>query len=346
MRLVRAGAGAAASRIALVSVSAAALATGCHVPGTGGSGSSASGSGSITVAVVKGIDNAPLQMGVQEGLFRQHGLTVTVQNYSSVGQEIQALTSGHAQIAAGDYTDFFSAQFAYTQHTSGGANLSLIADGYDAAANSIAILTLPNSGITSPQQLQNLHVASPPSQGIGQLNGLPYNMPTLTAEQVLQFDGLSPTSVFWTQWQPGNMIGALHSGRFKAILVTEPYIFEAEKQLGAVEVVDATTGVTQNLPLSGYFSLASYAQQQPGNVQAFQAALSQAQSDATMGGQVQGMLPQYVNNMSKQDAALATFGTYPTTLSVGQVQRVLQLMVDSGMITNPSFSVSGMLPKT
>jgi NitT/TauT family transport system substrate-binding protein len=340
MRLVRAGAGAAASRLALVSVSAAALATGCHVPGTGGSGSTTTGSGSITVAVVKGIDNAPLKMGVQDGLFLQHGLTVTVQNYSTVGQVIQALNSGHAQVAAGDYTDFFAAE------ARGTAKLSLIADGYDAAPNSIAILTLPKSDITLPNQLQNLKggVGSPPSQGIPQQNGLPYNMPTLTAEQVLQFDGLSPTSVPWTQWQESGMIGALRSGRFKAILVTEPYILEAEKQLGAVELVDATTGVTQNLPLSGYFSLASYAQRQPANVQAFQAALSQAQSNASMGGQVQGMLPQYPG-MSKQDAALATLGTYPTTLSIGQVQRVLSAMVDSGMITNPGFTVSSLVPR-
>src|SRR5215468_213576 len=134
MRHVRAGA--AASRIALVSVSAAVLAAGCHVPGTGGSGSATTGSGSITVAAVPGIDNAPLQLAVQEGLFRQHGLSVTIRPYSSVGQELAALDSRQAQIAVGDYTEFFYAQ-------SRGANLSLIADGYDAVANSVAILTLP-----------------------------------------------------------------------------------------------------------------------------------------------------------------------------------------------------------
>ena len=340
MWLVRAGASAAASRIALVSASAALLAAGCHVPGTGGSGSATAGSGSITVAVVPGIDNAPLQMGVQAGLFRQHGLDVTIQDYGSVGQEIQALNSGRAQIAAGDYTSFFWAQYT------GRAKLSLIADGYDAGANSIAILALPNSGITSPQQLVGQTVASPPAQGVPEQHGLPFNMATLAAEQVLQFDGLSPTSVSWSPTPAGNMLRALRNGgRVKAILVTEPYIFEAEKQLGAVEVVDSTSGDTRNLPLSGYFSSASYAQQQPANVRAFQAALSQAQSDASMSGQLQGMLPQYAN-MSKQDAAMATLGTYPSALSVGQVQRVLQAMVDSGMITNPSFSVSDLLPKT
>jgi NitT/TauT family transport system substrate-binding protein len=340
MRLVRAGASAAASRMVLVSVSAAVLAAGCHVPGTGGSGSATPGSGSITVAAVPGIDNAPLQLAVRDGLFRQHGLSVTVQPYSSVGQEIQALNSGRVQVAVGDYTDFFYAQAAGT------ARLSLIADAYDAAANSIAILTLPNSGITSPQQLVNQTVLSPPAQGIpGQMAqlGLPYNMATLAAEQVLQSNGLSPTSVIWKQWQGqlGNMIGELRNGRYKAILATEPYIFEAEKQLGAVEVVDSSSGVTKNLPLSGYFSLASYAQQQKSDLQAFQAALSQAQSDASMGGQAQALLPQ-VTGMSTQDAAMATLGTYPTALSVGQVQRVVSLMVDSGMINN-QISVSGMV---
>ena len=333
MRHVRASA--AASRIALVSVSAAVLVAGCHVPGTGGSGSATTGSGSITVAAVRGIDNAPLQLAVQQGLFRQHGLSVTIQPYTSVGQEIAALNSGHAQIAVGDYTDFFYAQYRGT------AKLSLIADGYDAVANSIAILTLPTSGITSPQQLQGLTVASPPLENIPSQHGLPYNMPTLAAEQVLQSDGLSPTSVSWRPTAAGSMITALRSGRVKAILVTEPYIFQAEAGLGAVEVVDSSNGVTGNLPLSGYFSLASYAKQQTANVQAFQAALSQAQSDASMGGGVQAVLPQYAG-MSRQDAAMATVGTYPSTLSIGQVQRVLQLMVDSGMIANPSFTVSDM----
>ena len=39
--------------------------------------------------------------------------------------------------------------------------------------------------------------------------------------------------------------------------------------------------------------------------------------------------------MSARNAALVTLGTYPTSLNVGQVQRVATLMYDSGMIRNP-----------
>jgi NitT/TauT family transport system substrate-binding protein len=117
-----------------------------------------------------------------------------------------------------------------------------------------------------------------------------------------------------------------------AILATEPYILEAEEQLGAVEVADVSSGVTSGLPMAGYFSLASYANANPANVQAFQAALDQAQADCAQRGPVQGVLPD-LTDITSDDAALVTLGTYPTSLNAGQVQRVAALMYDAGMTT-------------
>jgi NitT/TauT family transport system substrate-binding protein len=328
MRLAWAGARVSALRIApvvLVVLSVTLLASGCHASGAG-----ASGSGQITVALVPGFDNVPLRIAVQEGLFQQHGLNVTVKDYQSLTAEFQALTSGQAQIAAGDYTGFF-----YEQAT-GRASLRLIADGYDATSNSVAILTLPGSGITTPQQLpgQPGGVATPPAQMIQYSAAVPYNIATLAAEEVLQNDGVSPSSVNWTQMPAQDMIAALRSGQVKAVLATEPYILEAEEQLGAVEVLNASNGVTSGLPMSGYFSLSSFAHANPSAVQAFHAALYQAQSECAQRGPVQAALPR-LTDMSTRDAALVTLGTYPASLNVGQVQRVAALMYDSGMISNP-----------
>jgi NitT/TauT family transport system substrate-binding protein len=327
MRLTWAGARVSALRIPLSVLLVTVLVAGCHVPGTSASGA-VSGSGPITVAAVAGIDSAPLSVAVKEGLFRQHGLNVTVKDYSSLTSELQALTSGQAQIAVGDYTGFL-----YEQATDR-ASLRLISDGYDAAPNSVAILTLPGSGITTPQQLQSGGVATPYAQVVPYSTAVPYSIQTLAAEEVLQNDGVSPSSVNWTQTPVQDMIGELRSGQVKAILVTEPYIMEAEQQLGAVEVVDASSGVTSGLPMSGYFSLSSYARANPSAVQAFQAALDQAQSDCAQRGPVQAVLPS-LTNMSTEDSALVTLGTYPASLNVGQVQRVASLMYDSGMINNP-----------
>jgi NitT/TauT family transport system substrate-binding protein len=335
MRVTWAGVRGSVLRIALVGLPVMVLATGCQFPGTSASGP-ASGSGQITVAVVPGIDNAPLQVAIDDGLFRQQGLNVVVKHYQTLDEVFQALTSGQAQVAGGDYTSFF-----YEQST-GRAKLHLVADGYDATSTSVAILTLPNSGITTAQQLQSQsgEVATPPANLAPYSVAVPYNIQTLAVQEVLQNDGVSPSGVNWTQLQAGDMIAALRSGQVKAILATEPYIQEAEQVLGAVDVVDGSSGVTSGLPLSGYFSLASYAGENSSALQTFQQSLDQAQADCAQRGPVQAVLPS-LTGMSAEDAALVTLGTYPTSLNVGQVQRVASLMYDSGMI-NTSINVSAM----
>jgi ABC-type nitrate/sulfonate/bicarbonate transport system substrate-binding protein len=328
MRLTWAGVRAPASRLALA-VLWAALISGCQGAGGG------SASGSVTVAVVSGIDSAPLSAAVQDGIFQRSGLHVTIRDYESLSAELQALNSGQAQVAVGDYTGFLYQQAA------GKASLRLIADAYDTTSDSVEILALPSSKITTPQQLEGLAggVATPTAVAPFS-ETTPYNFETLAAEEVLQSDGVSPSSVHWTQMQPGQMIAALRSGAVNAILATEPYILEAAEQLGAVEVADVSSGVTSDLPMSGYFSLSSYVQANASTVQAFKYALSQAQTDAAQRGTVQSVLPQ-LTGMSKDEASLITLGTYPPSLDVGQVQRVATLMYDSGMIRY-SLAVNGL----
>jgi len=328
MRLTWAGVRVLISRTAPMALTVTMLTSGCQVLGIGASGAGF-GSGSITVAVVPGIDTAPLQVGVQKGLIQQYGVKVTVKPFQSLDDELLALTSGQAQVAVGDYTDFL-----YQQAT-GHLSLRLVADAYDAAPDSVAILTLPNSKITTPLQLeeQAATVATPPADMLASGGAAPYNIETLAAQEVLQNDGVSPSGVTWSPTQGRDMLGALHTGQVQAILVSEPYILQAEEQLGAVEMMDASSGVTSGLPLSGYFALASYAHANPLAVQAFQAALAKAQAECAQRGPVQSVLPQ-LTGMTAGDASLVTLGSYPTTLNVGQVQRVATLMYDSGMTTS------------
>jgi NitT/TauT family transport system substrate-binding protein len=338
MRFAGASAGVRAARVTLGIASLALLASACSASSASGSGSA---SGTITVGVVPGVDNAPLRVAVNDGLFSAHGLNVTIQTYTSLRPEFQALTSGHIDIAAGDYADFF-----YQQAT-GKASLHLIADGYDATSGLMEVLTRPGSPITTPADLAGRTVATPQAQLIPPsgtsyvTDNTPFNMETLATESVLQSDGVSPSSVTWKPTPQQDMISELASGQVSAILATEPLILQAQSQLGAVELLDSCSGETANLPLSGYFSLASYSRAHASDVAAFQAALSTAQASSAMRGPVQSVLPSFAG-INAQDAALVTLGTYPTFLNVGQVQRVAGLMYDSGMISNP-LSVSSML---
>jgi NitT/TauT family transport system substrate-binding protein len=332
MRLVQVRSWFSAPRIALALLSVVLLVSGCEASGTA---ASSSGNSPITVAVVPGIDNAPLRVAAQDGLFRSHGLDVTIVNYKSLSPAVQALRAGRANIVAGDYADLFY------DEASGRAKLRLIADGYDAVPNLTQILTLPGSGITKPQDLENKTVATPVPQEITDSGNAPNSMEALAAQSVLQSDGVSPSSVTWKPTPAQDMISELNRGKVSAILVTEPYIFEAESQLGATGVLDAYSGVTAGLPLSGYFSLSSYARTDAATVTEFKAALAEAQAASGMRGPVEQVLTTSTG-MSAEDAAMTTIGVYPTFLSVGQLQRVAQLMYDAGMIDN-SLNVSRMI---
>jgi NitT/TauT family transport system substrate-binding protein len=248
-----------------------------------------------------------------------------VQSYSSVNAAYDALKTGKADIAAGDYTAFLY------QVAANNAKLRLVTDGYDATTGSMELMTLPNSTITNAQQLTGKAIATPKPEGAKFQTNAPYNVETLATESVLQADGLSPSSVHWRPMPETRMLQALRSHAVSAILVTEPFITEAEIRLGAVELLDSVSGVTANLPLSGYFTTASYAGREPDALRAFQAGLNTAQANSAQRGTLQSML---TSDMSKANAALVTVGQYPTFLSIGQVQRVADLMYDSGMIFN------------
>jgi NitT/TauT family transport system substrate-binding protein len=313
------------SSIPLAALSLALAVAGCHVPGTSG-GSALPAGQTLTVAVVPGIENVPLKFAVQDGLFKQQGIAVTIENYSSVASAYNALTTGKADVADGDYTSFFYA-IAKKQ-----AQLKLITDGYDASTGTMQVLALPSSGINSPQQLAGKVVATPEAQVAPYSPTFPYSIDTLAAETVLTTDGV-PSNITWRAMPESNMITALKDHQVNAILATDPLIIEAETQLGAQEVLDACSGVTANLPLSGYFSTASFAGQHSAALQAFRTALTTAQSDSAQRSNVQSVLRG--GGMSPIFADLVNIGQYPAFLNVGQVQRIADLMYDSGMITTP-----------
>jgi len=345
MRLVQASARTAARgrvrprfgpAVALLSVaplSVALLATGCSAASSPGQ---AAASQRLTVAAVPGIDTAPLMLAVQDGLFRQHGVTVTVKNVPSAAAAYSALNHGTVGVAAGDYTAFFYAM------ATGRQRLKLVADGYDATAGTMQVLVLPASRIHSPKDLAGKVVATPQAQVAPYRRTFPYNNETLATESVLQGDGVRPAEITWQAMPAAEMISALKQHRVKAIVATEPYVIRAETQLGAVEVLDSCSGVTENLPLTGYFAAAATASRHAAALRDFQAAMTTAQADAAARSTVQTVLRS--EQMPAQDAALVNIGQYPTFLNIGQVQRVADLMYNSGMISR-TVSVKGLLLK-
>jgi len=320
-RRVRIAAGCAAA--------AAGLLAGCQQPGISPAAGQAPPGSVITVASVPGIGDAPLYIALHQGLFRQAGLTVRIHSSSSVAGEVTALRSGKANVAVGDYADFFFAQ----EHDAR-APMVVVADGYDARPNVMDVLVRPHSPITGPQDLVGKTVGTAAPQLMPDINGRPYSLDTVAASSVLINDGVQPTAVTWKPMPANDLIGALRSHRVDAILVTEPQIFQAESQLGGQSILDACSGASASLPLEGYFAPASFAQQHRAALMAFRSALMRAQASAAQPLRLEAALTRYAG-MSDQTASLITTGTYPTKLNAASLQRVADLMAFYGALPHP-----------
>ncbi len=313
------------------------LVAGCHVPflSSGGGGTPTANGGLIRVAATPGVADAPLYIAYQEGMFRDVGVSVRIINYSSVKAELRDLRAGKVDVAFGDYADMFYAQaqaLATAKKGKSPLSLQVVADGYDAGPNVMEVLTLPGSHIVSPKNLQGKSIGTAPADIMpGNVQGRPYNLETVATQSVLNNDNVNVNGIRWQPLPPQALVADLGSHQVDAILATEPTIFEAESQLGALPVLDSCTGATANLPLDGYFSLRSFAQQQPAELAAFRAALLKAQATAVQQGPVRSALQGSVG-MSVQAASLVTLGQYPTSMSASNLQRVVKLLYFSTQI--------------
>ena len=155
---------------------------------------------------------------------------------------MSALRSGSANIAFADYADMFYAQ---ARAEALAASL-LVADGYDAGPSVMEILTLPGSTIVKPTDLKGKTIGTGPKQQmLPQGPGgrpRPYSQDTVAAWSVLSSDNVDQTKIHWHPMPSTKLISALQHHQVDAILATEPTIYEAESQLGAVPVLDACTG--------------------------------------------------------------------------------------------------------
>ena len=320
-RRVRVFAGVAAAAAVLTVVA------GCRVPGMSGGTSAPQVSGTINVGAAPGVGVVPLYLALQSGAFRHTGLTVHVVTYSSISSELQDLQAGKIQVAYGDYANMFYAQaHALAAGGKSGLNMVIVADGYDAAPNTMEVLTLPNSGIVTPKNLQGKTIGTTEPQMMSMSNaGQPYSLETVATQSVLTNDNVTLARVHWRPVASSALLGALANHQVNAILATEPTIFQAESQLGAVPVVDSATGATANLPLDGYFALRSFASKNSAQLTAFRSALETGQSAASQQAPVRAALEHSVG-LAMSDASLVTLGIYPTSMNASDLQRVVSLM--------------------
>ena len=300
------------------------LAVGCSSAANPG----ATVSSIVTIAAIPGIDTAPLYLAERDGIFAADGLThVVIHDVSTEGAALTAVAKGQADIAASDYGSIFYAQ-------SLNPDLRILTDGYDASAGVVEVLTWQGSSITSPLDLANDVVGVPDEQllPIQAVTDDPVSLDAAAATQVLtNYLGNDAESVVWKPMSQQQEVAELEAHHLNAAVLSQPYIFEAESEFGASVVFDACSGSTASLPLTGYVATDAWVKAHSAAVADFQAAMVKANTDASMAGEVQKILPN-TTGMTVAEADLSTVGSYPTSTSAINLERVVRLMTNFDML--------------
>jgi NitT/TauT family transport system substrate-binding protein len=295
------------------------LMTSCSLLG-GSSGDSPSSSGSLekstlTVGVLPVADSAPFYLALDRGFFRDEGLTVDVQLAANGGDTVTKLVGGSFDIGIASYPAFFAAQVKKV------ADLAIAVDAYQSRPGHCILLTTGRSPIKSPEDVPGRKIAV---SGRGTVSDL-----SLMA--ALKVRNLDYSKVQWVEASFPNMGGLLQTGSVDGMLAIEPFITKAEKDFGAIQVLDTFEGPTADFPQSGWGLLRKFAKDNPNTVAAFQRAMAKGTDLAQNRAEVEPLLVKYTK-VDKDTAALVTISTYPKTLEPRRLQRPADLMAEFNVI--------------
>jgi NitT/TauT family transport system substrate-binding protein len=280
---------------------------------------------SLRIGVGNAIDTAPLRLAVADGRFTRAGLHIEL-------VEQDQRNDGLAKLAHGELDVAFASDVAMFRAAAGGTALQLQGEAYTSGHDTMALVTLPNSKYAEPG------VKKSPTIAVNMLDDLD----TLATRSSLGTAGVDGDEIKFHQSPFDQMPQTLRDGKADAALMIEPFITEAEKELGARILADGARGAMLDFPVSSYASGGIFAQANPRTLALFRQVLGEAQQHAHDPAVVRAALPHF-SDIDATTASLISLGGYPPSLNAVRLQRVADLMHSSGMLGD-RLDVQALLP--
>lgn len=233
----------------------------------GGGEDTASGAGGgdlteVTVGVLPIVDVAPIYVGVDQGIFEEHGLELTLESAQGGAAVVPGVVSGEFEFGFSNVTSLLLASHE-------GLPLRMVAPGNSTTGEPgedfAAVVTNPDSGIETAADLSGHTVA------VNTLN----NIGDSTVSKVVDDDGGDPSAVEFVELGFPDMPAALSSGQVDAAWILEPHLSAATEQ-GAVPVSWNYAEVDPELMIAAYFTSEEYMSSDPETVEAFTAAMQES----------------------------------------------------------------------
>jgi NitT/TauT family transport system substrate-binding protein len=289
----------------------------------------------LRIGIPKGeIGALPIYTGVDKGYFKDQGIDVTIDDsYSSYQAALQALNDGKVDLVYDDYVHAILAQ------STGAYRLQLVAEGYTAGDRSVQLVSKPTAN-KNADQIKNVFGAAGgflvPTSGTNDANDA-YTVPTImlmtslpdlanslrmkAANSAAHLKSMAPATL------SEKISSAPPTDPNLAAVIAEPYYSYALSTEKLISLMDLTRGSTQAMPMGGYFAKQDFAVSDTNLFKAFTGALNQAKTVTSQRATAMNEMQQHYGTMANSTvAASISFGTFPTTVNVDRVDRVLTLM--------------------
>ncbi|HEX9043332.1 MAG TPA: ABC transporter substrate-binding protein [Trebonia sp.] len=271
----------------------------------------------VSVDVSPTIDFTGLYIAQMDGLFRRQGLHVTIR-FAPAGQlAVASVLNGTSDITGADYVTYINNEL------NDDARLRIIAEASALQPHDLEMLVSAHSPITTLTGLKGRTV------GVT----APNDIDTLLVRALFTENGIGTNLVnIRFGFQLLNVAQQLSGGQADAAPIPEPFASEGEQQFGLQELADVDQGVTTNFPLEGYAVSQAWARKYPRTLAAFDRALTQAQQLAdTDRTAVEAAVEKFLG-ITPETAAVINLPAFPLSVAPAQLQRVVDTMVQFGML--------------
>lgn len=210
----------------------------------------------IDFTVWRTTSSAPVYIAQMEGIGAEYGIDFTLQYAENSPASTAAVVGGTTDIGSASLWSVMSA-------INEGIDIRVLGEAFRHVENSMFMMTLPDSGIESVEDLAGHKIG---------VTGLNAGHDLMIKNYYIE-NGLDPASIEFVSLGYGEMGQALQTGAIDAGALTGPALIQAEEELGAVPVFDFIAQFP-NFPATSYIANGEWVDANPNTVAAFQCTIA------------------------------------------------------------------------
>lgn len=273
----------------------------------------------ITVATYPVMSNAAVYIGVEEGIFEENDLNVSLETITSGPDSVPLLLSGDLTFTSVDVPTVLN---AYKENL-GLVVVGAMMVGVDVDRGYVGVVASPESGIEGWADLEGKKV------GVNALGSTPVALISASMEA----EGADPSTVQWVQIAQPETIPALLAGQLDAANLAQPLLTAAEEQ-GFEQIGNPEQLTVPNVPTFVYVTTQQFADANPGVVQRFQEALQAANARANADHDL--VIETAKTSTTVDPAVLEKVTGFPNwgenPVTGADLDKFIQLMINAGQL--------------